>query len=55
MGIVKHTPVDRGALFTTIQFRHFDVPTSEGRFVCKKAILAEPARPLSSQKVEDWR
>lgn len=55
MGFVKHTPVDITALFPTKQIRHFDVPTSDGRFLREKAILLEPANPLSCLKKGDWR
>lgn len=55
MGFVKHTSVNRGALFPTIQVRHFEGPTSDDRFVCENAILAEAANPLSCLKPGEWR
>jgi len=41
--------------FPTIQIKHLDVLTSDGRFLREKAILLEPANPLFSLKNGDWR
>lgn len=55
MGIVKHTPVNRRVPFPTLQIKHLDVLTSDGRLLREKAILLEPANPHSCLKPGDWR